>query len=205
MVAVPAPPDPFKPEAELLPAGTVLYRSYGNRRKPTEFNPGFGEPTRFASFGNPPVPVLYAAENVEAAICEGVLHHLPAEGGTLYPPKYMDRICAGLVTKRHLRLASFHGTGLRRFGLEQDELTTCNPAWYPSTVAWAEAAWTAGFEGCVWMSSKLNSSKAYVLFGQVEGSLDIDPGTAPMEFANGPDLDWLINFCISINIAVDVA
>lgn len=54
------------------------------------------------------------------------------------------------------------------------------------------------------MSSKLNSSKAYVLFGQVEGSLDIDPGTAPMEFANGPGLDWLINFCISINIDVEV-
>ncbi|GAB3523478.1 RES family NAD+ phosphorylase [Arthrobacter monumenti] len=204
MVVVPAPPVPFDPESEVLPAGMVLYRSYGNRRKPTEFNPGFGEPTRFAFFGNPPVPVLYAAENVEAAVCESILHHLPAKGGTLYPAKYLDRICAGLVTTRDLRLAAFHGTGLRRFGLVPDQLTSCNAALYSSTVTWAEAAWKAGFDGCVWMSSKLNSSRAYVLFGQANGSLDIDPGSTPMEFANGPDLDWLIDFCSSIKIDVEV-
>lgn len=148
--------------------------------------------------------MLYAAENVQAAVCESVLHHLPARGGTLFPEKYVDRLTCGLLTTRDLRLASFHGTGLRSFGLRPDELTACNASWYPQTVTWAEAAWQAGFDGCVWMSAKLNSSRAYVFFDSAEGAFDIDPETAPLAFANGPDLDWLIDFCASIRIDVDI-
>lgn len=185
----PAPPNPFDPKTELLAAGTVLHRCYGNRRKPAEFSPGFREATRFAFFGDPPVPVLYAAENLEAAVCEGPLHHLPAAGGTLYPPLYIDRVAAGLVTSCDLRLASFHGTGLRRFGLEPHQLTICNAVWYSKTVAWAEVAWRTGLDGCVWMSSKLDSSRAYVFFDRAEGAFEMDAHTVPREFANGPDLD----------------
>ena len=46
------PPDPFEAQVEELPAGSVLHRVYGNQRRAAEFNPGFGEPTRFA-FGIP--------------------------------------------------------------------------------------------------------------------------------------------------------
>lgn len=201
---VPPPPSPFDPQIEILPAGSVLHRVYGNLRKPAEFNPGAGEPTRFAFFGDPKVPVLYAAEDLEAAVCESVLHHLPAAGGVLFPAHYEDRIAAGLVSNRDLKLASFRGTGLRALGLEASQLTDCDAVNYPETVAWAEAAWDAGLDGCVWMSRRLNSSKAYVFFGRTDGAFENDPTTIPKAFANGPDLDWLIDFCASIRIDVQV-
>lgn len=188
----------------MLPSGSVLHRGYGNRHSPTTFNPGYGESTRFAFFGDPPVPILYAAEDVQGAVCESVLHHIPAAGGTLFPSKYLDRLTCGLKTNRKLHLASFHGTGLRHFGLEPEQLTTCNAAHYAQTVTWAEAAWRTGLDGCVWMSAKLTSSRAYLFFDRAQDAFDVDPGTSPMAFANGPDLDWLIDFCASIRIDVEV-
>jgi hypothetical protein len=114
----------------------VLHRVYGagpgGKRLPTSFNPGMGEPTRFAFFNDDhgvPVPVLYAAESVEIAVCESIVHHLPAAGGVIFPAHYADRIAAGVTTLRPLRLASFRGVGLLHFGLDRSQLTDTDSTW----------------------------------------------------------------------------
>lgn len=201
---VPKVPTPFKPRVETLPSGTVLHRVYGNTRQVDEFNPGFGKPTRFAFFGDPPVAVLYAAATLKSAVCESILHDIPNAGGTLFKAGYEDRISAGLRTTRDLRLAEFKGEGLLALGLDQDQLTTCEAAWYPETVKWAEAAHAAGFDGCVWMSRRLNDVEAYVFFDRAQTVLVYEPGVPTRAYLNGPDLDWLIDFCAGINIDVEV-
>ncbi|TDF86891.1 MULTISPECIES: RES family NAD+ phosphorylase [Arthrobacter] len=208
---VPPPPSPFDPQRLVLPEGTVLHRVYGagpdGKRLPTSFNPGLGEPTRFAFFDDEhgvPVPVLYAAENVETAVCESIVHHLPAAGGTLFPRQYADRIAAGITTLRPLNLASFRGVGLRHFGLDRSQLTDTDSAWYADTVKWAEAAWKTGLDGCVWTSRRLDSGAAYVFFGHASDAFGISASVAPKVFLNGPDLNWLIDFCAFINIDVEL-
>lgn len=83
---IPEPPDPFRPRTATLGTGTQLYRCYTAEegRTATTFNPGFGSPTRFGFFGNPLVPVLYAAASEQAAVAETLLHDVPVIGGRLF-------------------------------------------------------------------------------------------------------------------------
>lgn len=197
-------PDPFTPNTVVLQVGTILHRVYGNKRQVTEFNPGGGPPTRFAFFGAKPVPVLYAANDLKAAVCESILHEIPAAGGVLLKPKYEDRVSSGIKLTKPLTLAVFHGEGLRALGVDQCELTTCEAKWYPDTVKWAEAAYNAGFDGCVWMSRALNTALSYVFFDREDAIADASADVVARAYLNGPDLDWLINFCGSIKIDVEV-
>lgn len=201
---VPPVPSPFNPQAVTLPAGSVLHRVFGNAREVTDFNPGMGNPTRFAFFGDPSVAVLYAAGDLKTAVCESMLHDIPYKGGVLFKARYEDRVSAGLRTGRDLRLASFKGEGLRALGVEPHELTSCEAIWYPDTVEWARAAYDAGYDGCVWMSRRLNDGLAYVFFDRAEDAFSTDTSVPAGAYLNGPDLDWLIDFCAGINIDVEV-
>ncbi|MEH0109012.1 RES family NAD+ phosphorylase [Tersicoccus sp. MR15.9] len=209
---VPAPPDPFEPRIDVLTAGSRLIRvfSTGADRTAATFNPGFGAPTRFAFFGDPPVPVLYAGGTEEAAVAETVLHDIPVDGGDVYPEDYRDLAAAALVTGRDLRLAAFHGLGLRRLNVTAGQLTDTSSAHYPDTVAWARAAHAyrdddGSLDGICWTSRQCNSAKAYVLFGDRVGSDDLE---VAVDYARilgvGADLDWLIDLCAGMRINVVV-
>ncbi|OMH23784.1 hypothetical protein BKD30_10360 [Tersicoccus phoenicis] len=67
---IPDPPEPFEPEVFTLSAGSPMYRVAGSSRAANAFNPGVGGATRFAFFGDPAIPVLYAAEGEVAAVRE---------------------------------------------------------------------------------------------------------------------------------------
>lgn len=69
---------------------------------------------------------------------------------------------------------------------------------------WAEVAWKAGLDGCVWTSRRLDSGAAYVFFGQARDAFEISASVGPKVFLNGPDLDWLIDFCAFIKIDVEL-
>lgn len=202
-MVVPDPPVPFHPATINLAAGTGIFRVLSNRRGAVEFNPGMGGPTRFAFFGDPKVPVLYAAQTPEAAVCETLLHDIPIEGGYLRPRAYQDKVGAKLTTTRRLKLASFHGDGLRTLKTRATQLTDTNASEYPQTVKWAEAAHAAGFDGIVWMSARRNTDRAYVLFGDrvAAGDLMVDASFAQV-FAAGQNLDWLINYCAPQHVQV---
>ena len=196
------PPDPFDPEVVTLPAGHRLFRVHSNNRVGNVFNPGHGGPSRFAFFGTPPVPALYAADTEIAAVCETLLHDVPLAGGNLLPHDYTATVLSPLRTTRSLRLASFLGTGLRRLGVDARDLTMTDAVDYPHTVRWAEAAHHTGFDGVAYMSARCNSDRAYVFFGDrvSETSFTVQPGGRA--FAFGADRDWLIDFCAPLRVDV---
>ncbi|GAA1134272.1 RES family NAD+ phosphorylase [Arthrobacter flavus] len=199
------PPNPFSPQTEMLAAGQPLFRVYSNRvPSPVSFNPGFGSGGRFHFFGDPLIPVLYAAETQIAAVCETILHEVPKKGGYVEHEDYRTSVMAEIQPASELRLASFLGTGLRTLGIGAVNLTDTTSSHYPRTVKWAEAAHAAGFDGVAWMSGRENSSKAYMFFGDrvSESDLEVSPGGVSRIFASGKDFDWLVDHCAVMKIDV---
>lgn len=200
---MPPPPVPFDPAIAELPAGSRLYRAFSAApdRRVTTFNPGYGGPHRFSFFGDPPVPVLYAAQTETAAICESLLHDIPLAGGRLIPEQYERSVAGPLETTRELRLAVFHGLGLRRLGVEPNQLTSSPARTYRATVAWARAAHAAGLDGAVWMSARLNTDCAYVFFGDRVHENDLHVvASYGRVFTTGPDRDWLVDLCAFLKV-----
>lgn len=207
-MTVAGPHGSFDPVVHHLGSGSDLYRVFSGRsgRTATGFNPGIGAPSRFAFFADGAgkiVPVLYVAETQEAAICETLLHDIPAEGGALEPPQYQDKVMALIRPTRDLKLASFMGTGLRRLKATHDQISSTDALGYPTTVLWAKAAHEAGLDGVIWMSSRCNTDRAVVLFGDRvrESELDQSPDFARV-FDLGPDRSWLVDFCAPLHIDV---
>ena len=171
-------------------------------RSAVTFNPGVGGPTRFAFFGSPPVPVLYAAATGEAAVAETLLHDIPVTGGLLPYDTYAPTVMARLRVTRPIRLAVLHGLGLRRLKVTAEELTASDARTYPDTVRWARAAHDGGFEGVVWMSRLCNDAKAYVFFGSRCADGFTQDNTFGRLFATGSDQLWLIDLCAPLHIDV---
>ena len=196
------PPDPFDPATATLPAGHLLYRVLSATRTATDFNPGIGARTRFGFFGDPVVPIMYAADTEDAAIAETLLHDIPADGGLLPYDQYADKVLVRLEVTRTVRLGVLHGTALRRIKVTAAELTASPASSYDSTVRWAEAAHGAGLDGLVWMSRHCNDTKAYVFFGdRCEKALSQDPAHARI-FASPADQIWLIDRCAPLHVDV---
>jgi hypothetical protein len=196
------PPFPFEPAVTNLPAGQRLYRVLSSTRTATEFNPGLGAPTRFAFFGTPVVPVMYAADTEDAAIAETLLHDIPADGGVLPYDQYAGKALVRLELTRALRLAVLHGMGLRKLKVTAQDLTASPASAYRDTVAWAQAAHHAGLDGLVWMSRMCNDTKAYVFFGdRCTDAFAQDPGHARI-FASPADQIWLIDLCAPLHVDV---
>lgn len=196
------PPVPFDPATATLAAGHLLYRVLSATRTATDFNPGFGAPTRFGFFGNPVVPIMYAAETEDAAIAETLLHDIPAEGGLLPYDQYATKVLVRLEVTQRLRVAILHGTGLRRLKVTAAELTSSPASSYTSTVRWAEAAHDIGLDGLVWMSRQCNDTKAYVFFGDRYADAFVQDPTHARIFASPADQIWLIDRCAPLHVDV---
>lgn len=200
---VASPPSPFEPLIETWEPRSLLYRVLRNTHRSAEFNPGFGPPTRFAFFHDPPVPALYAAASPQAAVAETIVHDLPLRGGQVGPEDYLDRIMVRLLCRRALRLAQFCGPGLRKLRVFPRGLTDTDAVTYRDTVRWAEAVWReTDCDGIVWMSRHWNTDRAVVLFGDrvSEDDLSRDSEFA-RAFINPNDLEWLAGLCQRIGIA----
>jgi hypothetical protein len=196
------PPSPFEPAVTTVPAGQQLYRVLSSTRTATEFSPRVGAPTRFAFFGTPVVPIMYAADTEEAAIAETLLHDIPADGGVLPYDQYAGKALVRLEVTRPLSLAVLHGMGLRKLKVNADDVTASPASTYRDTVAWAEAAYNAGLDGLVWMSRMCNDAKAYVFFGdRCADVFSQDPGHARI-FASPADQMWLIDLCAPLHVDV---
>ncbi|MGN5240282.1 RES family NAD+ phosphorylase [Rhodococcus sp. SJ-3] len=197
-----APPRPFDADTDPLTTGQRLYRVHSNTRTVGEFNPRYGSRTRFAFFGGPVVPVLYAADTEEAALAESLLHDIPVGGGILPYAAYADKVMGKIEVTRDLQLASLRGLGLRRLGVEARHVTDTDASEYPRTVLWAKAAHEAGFDGLAWASRKCNDTRAVVLFGdRCRNALRQDSSFGRI-FQSGPGLDWLIETCGPLHIDV---
>lgn len=202
------PTGPRSAETFTVDTHQLLYRVLGvaGGRLATDFNPGFGEPTRFAFFSDGSgdiVPVLYAAYSAEAAVCETLLRDIPAAGGVLLEADYRSSMMVELRTQRKLQLAKFMGTGLRALETTHQALTSSDMRTYTPTVRWAEAAHRAGFDGAAWMSNRCNDTVAVVLFGnRVEPeALSTDVSVARI-FSRQADREWLTDMCFPLGISV---
>lgn len=94
--------DVLEPLIETLSAGTVLHRVHRTSHPAAAFHPGRApaRPTaRFSFFGDPPVPTLYAAETVDAALSETVLREVPVQGGTILLDQ-VEGLALSLITTR---------------------------------------------------------------------------------------------------------
>lgn len=203
----PVPPTPFNPQTVTLDVGTPLYRVFtaAEGRTAAMFNPGFGAPTRFAFFGTPVIPVLYAAATDEAAVAETLLHDIPVSGGILPYDTYARTVMARLQVTRPVRVAILHGLGLRQLKVTAADLTASGADTYPETVKSAQAAHDAEFDGLVWMSRLCNDAKAYVFFGDRCDGAFVQDATFGRLFATGADQLWLIDLCAPLHVDVLLA
>jgi RES domain-containing protein len=203
---VTGPPVPFDPAVDTVPAGHLLYRVLSATRTATDFNPGIGARTRFGFFGNPVVPIMYAADTEEAAIAETLLHDIPATGGVLPYDQYGGKVLVRVAVTRDLRIAVLHGLGLRRLKVTAEEVMASPASTYCSTVRWAEAAHGIGVDGVVWMSVKVQpeSSRArvYVFFGDTCCDAFTQDTTHARIFASPADQLWLIDVCAPLHVDV---
>ena len=206
-MVTPVPPKPFSPQTATLEVGTQLYRVFtaAEGRTATTFNPGFGAPTRFAFFGTPVIPVLYAAATEEAAVAETLLHDIPVSGGILPYDKYARTVMARLQMARPVRVGILHGLWLQQPKVTAADLTAGGAKTYPETVKGAQAAHDAEFDGLVWMSRLCNDARAYVFFGDRCDDAFIQDTTFGRLFATGADQLWLIDLCAPFHVDVLLA
>ncbi|TSE00435.1 RES domain-containing protein [Skermania sp. ID1734] len=206
-VVTPSPPAPFDPRSATIEPGVRLYRVHTavERRTATTFNPGFGGATRFAFFGEPIVPVMYAAATQKAAVAETLLHDIPVNGGILPYDRYANSVMSRLEITRPLKVAVLHGLGLRRLKVTATEITASDADTYDRTVEWAQAAHDVGFDGLVWMSRLCNDAKAYVFFGDRCADAFIQDRSFGRLFATGVDQMWLIDLCAPLHVDVLLA
>ncbi len=206
----PPPPEPFDPLTETIPAGSVCYRVHeptfpdGSGNDGTVPNPGYGKRTRFAFFGDPPVPVLYLADKPEGAVHESILHD--AEPGSFIPRvRWRTKVLSVIIVATELEVAVFHSDGLRKFNLYGRNLTDTDPTRYPDTVRWAEAAWHAGVQGVSYMCRHYNTARALCLFGDrlPPDALQTDADhRAARAFVLPQDAEWATSLALTIGVVL---
>ena len=212
MPGVPEPPRPFDPLIETVEPSTMLYRVHTTvlesnlQNDGTVPNPGIGQRSRFGFFGDPVVPLLYAASSEEAAVHESLLHSLGP--GTCIPLSQLQlKALTPLEVVQPLHLVSFRGAGLRRFGLHPRDLTDTDASQYQHTVKWAESAWKHGADGVVYMCRNFNQAASYCLFGTTSGqSLKAQQGWPPRHHFTllQRDRDWLVEVAAAVGIHIDL-
>jgi RES domain len=197
-MAVPDPPADLHPRLTTWPAGRTFSRIHALRYAATRFSRKpeasiHGRFHFFASADGVVVPVLYGAENDDAAIAEVLFRNVPLRGAwrEIRADRLHGLAISAVTPKRPLSLIELLGHGLRRLGLSAEELTSTDRVDYPQTVAWArhlhETARRA--DGLVWMSRQFNAAQALMLFGDRVHQQDLECGD-PLElsFGEGPEL-----------------
>lgn len=126
----------------------------------TRSNPCQGGATKFAPIHDALgacVPTLYAAETVQAAIYETILHDVPLGAAFKSVPHdaVESRQHSTLVVRRTLHLASLRAPDLMKWGLTPATLIGSMPTQYPYTARWAKALHDqfAQVDGLVWTSN----------------------------------------------------
>ena len=150
----------------------MLHRVHRTTLGATQFNPGLGGPTRFAPFDDgagAPVPSLYAAATLRAAIHETIFHDIPANARikTVRLNDVHIRTHSELLTNRDLRMVELRNVTLGRWSISRRDLISSGPALYGQTVLWAAAIHRdiPDADGLVWTSNQCDPDDACLFFG----------------------------------------
>lgn len=163
------------PGVTILTAGTRLWRVWtpSGSRGPHTFNPGYGDPTRFAPI--PPgaplglaIPTLYAGASIEAAICETVLREQPVSGGLVLPASYNQAHLSSIIPDRDINLLEISTPNFRHWGVTRGEMIEAVGAnAYNATRHWSEMInrCCPDIQGLVWSSRQFDRHASYMFFG----------------------------------------
>ena len=209
-----------RPVLEPLPAGTRLWRIHrdthhaaGGRIEDdgTRFNPGLGDPTRFAPLrdaSGSTVPTMYVGASRRGALFETFLHdQMP--GSIVDSATWREHRLTALRLDLDIEVVSLHGHGLRSLGLYAADITHTYPSGYPLATRWA--TWLhqhTPAAGLTWTSNQDDDERAYVLWGDRLPADALVPesraagGTAPLPIGYGDGLDWAMGVAASVRVEV---
>lgn len=215
---VPPPPDPasLRPKTDPWPAGREMTRCHAHLFGSTEFNSTGKKAGRFHPFSSDGriVSTLYAADAVEGAISETILHNVPPEGErrAIRRSDLRDWLRSIVVPRRDLTLVSLLDDDLEALDLTRAQIIEPNPAHYHGTVLWAEAlhAWNGPrgtrADGLMWNSRLHPPSTAVVLWGDRVEREDLGPAERPdahtIPLLIPPGLDMVRAVADTVNVTV---
>lgn len=169
---------PLKPPAQLSVTSMTfarkqeLHRVHLESYQADEFNPGNRGNARFSPINNrqgDPVPTLYAAETLDAALMESVFHDVPHDPGfkTFDKRKLERQQHSRIQVMQDLKLADLSSKALRKLGVKRTELIDTEKDQYPQTREWAKAIHEQhpDIQGLCWVSRQDDTARALVLFG----------------------------------------
>lgn len=148
---------------------------------PTAFNDSAKADARFSPLldaGGSVVPSIYAADRLEGALMESVLHNAPFPSTGYQHDFKLDRTgsyhASQIGTTRPLTLVDLTTPGLQAMGLVPSDLFESNKRDYPRTRQWADwfRAQCPTAHGLYWISRRYNESAVIVLWAD-----RVDAGT----------------------------
>ena len=193
-----------------VPAGTILFRVHADHRQATEFNPGKGDPSRFAPLRagrrSAIVPTLYASSTIPGALSESIFHDVPYRGTAkrILISRLGSAVLSAVGVMKPLSVALIAGSGLRRIGVRRRDLIDGGPGTYKDTVRWAAALHDSPSEpdGLAWMSRQDDTARAYVLFGDRVADKALSTLSIPIALAIPPGLDLVMQAASDAGITV---
>ena len=207
----PSPAVPPPPAGDLDPLvhewHEPIHRCHADNRRPTSFNrtaaPGRFRPVRREGRI---VGTLYGAGDVAGSLSETVFRAVPVGPG----PKLMARalldsmLLSVLLPKRPLRLASLHGSGLRRLGATRAQLIDSEADAYPALAAWGQALHDCALrpDGIVWRSRHYDDAYALMLFARRVGREDLELGGPSLALGTGPGFERVLELSERARITV---
>ena len=152
-----------------VPRRIAFIEQPAGRRSSTRVGGGL---TRFAPFDDgtgEPVPSLYAAATLRAAIHETIFHDIPANA-RIKAVRLNDvrtRTHSQLLTNRDLQLVELCNVTLGIWGISRSDLISSGPALYDQTVLWAAAIRrdVPDADGLIWTSNQCDPDDACLFFG----------------------------------------
>lgn len=177
------------------------YDAVTGRYLAQQFNDSGAGNARFSPLllGGRPVPTLYAAETLDAALMETVLHDVPypSEGylhdleRDLRGPLHASQIA---VVER-LTVVDLTKLGLQRMGIRPSQMFETDADDYPRTRRWAEYLHQAcePAQGLLGMSARQPEARALMLFGdRAGGAVESAPGGTSRPLRAAPVLEALL-------------
>ena len=140
------------------------------------------------------VPTLYAAQTLDGALMETVLHDVPfpSEGHIhdLQRDLQSDLHASQITLTAPLQLVDLSKIGLQRMGLRVSQLFETDACDYPLTQAWAHwlHATLPQAQGLRWMCARQPECAGLLLFGDRVAASTVLAGTAPSLHVGHPQV-----------------
>ena len=185
-----------------------VWRVHSSNYRATLFNPGTVGSARFSplvSSAAAPVPTLYLASTIEAALMESVFREVPTPPGEyiLDLARLADAklVVSRLRIARRLRLVDLTSKGLKRLGLTRSQMIDTTVLEYSRTRAFSENLHhTTEAQGLSWTSKQDDEARAFLLFGDRVPASALEVVDDGLPLTEEPQLQRVIQLALRIGI-----